>query len=77
MPTYTFVDKNTGEETEHFMSLSEREDFLLANPHLETIIKKVNIVTSAMSGSNKPDDGFRDVLKRIKKGSPRSNINTF
>jgi len=32
MPYYTFIDKTTGEEFEHMLSISEREVFIQKNP---------------------------------------------
>lgn len=78
MPTYLFRNKETGEEFEEFMlKISELEPYLEANPHLEQLVHGCpglgyNIHTK------KPDDGFRDVLRAIKKRSgKRNSINTF
>jgi hypothetical protein len=38
MPTYNFIDTETGEEIEKIMSWSQREEFLKENPQLEVII---------------------------------------
>ena len=65
MPIYTFRNRDTGEEHERFMSISAREDYLRENPHLDTVIGKVNIVHE--TGTNlKVSDGFREVLSKIK-----------
>jgi hypothetical protein len=76
MPLYHFKNKETGEESSLFMRISEQDDFLNANPELEIVIKPVLIVSGV--GDLKPDNGFRDVLKRIKKASGKTNtIETF
>jgi hypothetical protein len=78
MPTYNFKDSNTGEISEITMRISELDTFREKNPHLSIIhsSSSINIVRS--SGKLKPDEGFRDVLKSIKKASGRgANINTF
>ena len=75
MPVYTFKNKETGEEFDSAMRIAELDEYLAANPHLDTVIR----ATPAIRGmSIKPDNGFRDVLKRIKKASGKSNtIETF
>jgi hypothetical protein len=76
MPTYVFKNSDTGETEEHFLKMSELDTFRTDNPHLTSVVTSSTIVRD--SGSMKPDDGFRDVLKSIKKASGRgNNINTF
>lgn len=78
MPTYTFHDKKTGETFDSILSLSEREKFLAENPHVEQLIVSApGIVDSWRVGVTKPDNGWRDVLRSIKKANKGSNINTF
>ena len=38
MPTYDFVNTETGEEFEQFMSISAREEFLKTNPHIQQVL---------------------------------------
>lgn len=78
MPTYQFLDKKTGEIQEHFMTISEAEEFSKNNPHLEWLCGSPMICDPWRVGRKKPDDGFRDVLKNIKKKSGKtSTINTW
>lgn len=72
MPTYTFKDKNTNEEFDRLVKFEEYDDYLKDNPNYERVMKPVRIV-SGVGFSIKTDNGFRDVLKRIEKGSGRSN----
>lgn len=75
MPTYTFRNKKTGEEYTRYLSLSDREKYLEENPDVEQLIVKPN---GFVTGHNmKPDDGFRDILRNIKKNYPGSTIETF
>ncbi len=83
MPTYLFRNNTTGEEWEDFMGISAADKFLEENSHIE---RRVNgapmLVSSAMGASKtKPDNGFRDLLKDMKKkhsgGITKSTINTF
>ena len=38
MPTYRFLDHNTGEEWEEFMGISAADDYLAENPHIERLV---------------------------------------
>lgn len=79
MPTYTFRDSNTEEVFDKFLKMSEKDQYLLDNPHLQSLIGAPAMIdqTSTM----KPDQGFRDVLREIHKKTNRvwtqSHINTF
>lgn len=79
MPTYNLLNNDTGEEFTEFMSISELDDFLVNNKHLTLMVSAPAIVSGR--GKGKPDDGFRDILKQIKKGNSKgiskSTINTF
>lgn len=81
MPSYTFINKDTGEETTEFMSISDLDDFLKSNKHLEQVIGAPAIGDSVRLGLKKPDNAFRDHLKEIKKkhsrGFTKSTVNTF
>jgi len=79
MPTYNFLNNETGEEYKEFMSMSEIEIYLKDNPHITQIIGDSPPI---ISGSNmKPDQGFRDLLKEMKKkhsqGISKSTINDW
>ena len=79
MPTYAFRNKNTEEVFEKFMSISAREQYLVENPDIESVIGAPAFNYSGID--KKPDAGFRDVLKEIRskhdKRFTRSTINTF
>ncbi len=79
MASYSFVDTVTGEEIEKEMPMGEREAFLQNNPHLEQIFLRPlhSISGSGIGDRNKPSADFRDLLKNIKRGSPRSTVNTY
>lgn len=82
MPTYTFRNPETGEEVTEMMTIAEMEEkeasgwqVLPGAPYLGDI---------ARQGLKKPSDGFRDILRTIKKkhkGGKRidatAGINTF
>jgi len=77
MPVYNFRDNDTGETSEVTLKIAELDSFKSENPHLS----QVHLSAPRLSrddGKQKPDDGFRDVLRSIKKASGRgANINTF
>ena len=79
MPTYKFLNNETGEEHEDFMSISALDEFLKSNPHVTQLVNGAPAISSGR-GMGKPDNGFRDLLKDMKKkhsqGLSRSTINT-
>ena len=82
MPTYTFINTETGDVVTEIMSIKEREKFLKKNPqYQQQIVSAPAIGDSIRMGLRKPDDGFRDRLREIKKthsrGLTKSTINTF
>jgi hypothetical protein len=75
MPTYTFRNKETKETFEIVMKMVELDEYKKDNPHLEIVITYAPPLKYNNHG--KPDDGFRDVLRKIKKEHPRGDVNTF
>lgn len=77
MPTYTFINTETDEEFEEFFqTFDKRQEYLSENPNIQATIRYAPKV--GYNDSKKPDEGFRDLLRDIKKGSGRgNNINTF
>lgn len=64
MPTYSFIDTDTGEEFEALMKISEREEFLKGNPHIQPIITAAAIV-GGVSIKDKVPAGFKEVLSKV------------
>jgi len=83
VPTYLFRDRNTDVQWEEFMGISAADKYLEENPHIERMVNGFpGMASGVMNGAkSKPDEGFRDVLREIKKksqqGISRSTINTF
>lgn len=77
MPEYLFHNKETNEEWLEWMGISEADTYLAANPHIERLVHGCPAVTYRAGTTIKPDDGFRDILKRVKSKHRGSNINTF
>lgn len=73
MPTYQFLDTETNEEFEVLMKISEREEYLKNNPHIQPIISAPALVTG-VSTSNKIPDGFKEVLSKVAEKHPTSKV---
>lgn len=78
MPTYLFKDKETNNEHEVVLRISELDDYKNKNPHLEQLIAGApGLSDPARLGLVKPAQGFRDLLKHMKSKHRRSTINDF
>lgn len=76
MPTYTFRNTVTQEVFEKVMRIGELDSFKDNNPELELVISGAPGLSDPVRlGLRKPSDGFRDVLKKIKKNNPGNKIN--
>ena len=79
MPLYTFKNNDTNEIFDKMMKYSEKETYLSENPHIQSHFNSAPSIGDAIRlGIRKPDDNFRDVLKKAKQAAPKShNINDF
>lgn len=78
MPTYLFRNKDTQESFEKFMRISELDEYKASHPELEQLVNgSPGLSDPVRLGLKKPSDGFRDVLKNIKKNNPGNNINVI
>jgi hypothetical protein len=76
MPTYVFRNKETGEQFEKIMKMSELDTFRQENPQVETVIQSVAFGDpTKLSSSRKFDTGFKEVLQRIHEKTPGSELN--
>lgn len=75
MPTYEFLDTDTGEEFEAFMSISAREEYLKENPHIQPLVTAPAIVSGiSTSTTNRVPDGFKEVLSKVAEAHPASEV---
>jgi hypothetical protein len=73
MPTYQFRNTQTDEEFEVLMKISEREEYLKNNPHIQPILSAPALVTG-VSTSNKVPEGFKEVLSKAAEAHPSSPL---
>jgi hypothetical protein len=76
MPTYSFINHATGEVEDHFMKISELDDFKKTNPQLDQMVTAPNIV-GGVSIKDKQSDGFKEVMSRIAEKNPGSNLDSY
>jgi hypothetical protein len=75
MPTYNFLNNETGEEFEAFMKISEREEYLKTNPQIQPVMTAPAIVSGvSTSKQNRVPDGFKEVLSKISEAHPASDL---
>lgn len=75
MPTYTFLNKETGEEFDELIKLADYDQFLIDNPHLSRVITAPNISGDSVGlGFRRNDDGFNDLMHRIGKANRGSHV---
>lgn len=73
MPTYVFLNTETNELEEHFMSYTKLDEFRESNPHLKSQVTAPSIV-SGVSVKDKRDGGFKEVMSKIGDAHPGSNV---
>jgi len=74
MPTYRFLNKETGEEFEDFMTISKKEKYLSDNPNVIQIFDSLNIVGGVGSLESKTDNTWKEVLSKIAEKHPASHL---
>lgn len=76
MPTYSFINQATGKVEEHFMPMSDLDDFKKTNPHLDKLVTAPAIV-GGVSIRDKQSDGMKEVFSRIAEKNPGSNLDSY
>ena len=74
MPTYNFENVDTGEITEKFMKISERDAYLEENAHLKPILLSSPGTVKGTGDRTKAPNGFKEVLSRISDANPTSAL---
>jgi hypothetical protein len=75
MPTYDFINTETGEVTEHRMSMTKLDEFKEEHPELERYFG--NQATSATYGQPKQSDGFKEAMSKVQEAHPLANLSRF
>jgi hypothetical protein len=73
MPSYTVINRKTGEEQELMCSYQDLEKILKENPDLQQRLAAPKLVAGTGDVRSKTPDGFKDVLRKVKQGSGRAN----
>jgi len=74
MPTYDFLNTETGEEFEEFMSMAAREQYLKDNPHIQQVHLGAMSIVSGVSITGKIPDGFKEVLSKVAENHKQSAV---
>ena len=72
MPIYDFLNIETDEIIEKRMTIAEKEQYLLDNPHIHSYFGKeyanISLIDPVRLGITRPSNGFTDRLKETIKG---------
>ena len=75
MPTYTFIDNNTGLAYDEFMGMDDREKYLKDNPHISQVPVMFAYVGDHIMGVGpKTDGGFNERMEQIANSHPGSPL---
>lgn len=79
MPYYDFYCEQCDKELEINLPIAKRNDIIKCEQCQNTLTKKVSLITIgydnfALTGK-KPDEGFRDKLREMKRNIPGNTIN--
>lgn len=75
MPTYCFLNNDTGEEFEETMPMAEREAYLQSNPNITQVFSRLNIGDPVRLGVTKPPADFmKGVIGRMQESIPGNRL---
>tara|TARA_B100001939_G_C16946269_1_gene620498 strand:+ start:920 stop:1228 length:309 start_codon:yes stop_codon:yes gene_type:complete len=74
MPTYEFLNKETGEFVDHIMSYKDLEEFKKNNPHLLQQLSAPKVISSHGLQGKFAKSGFNEVLSKVAEAHPNSNL---
>jgi hypothetical protein len=75
MPTYDFINKETGEITEVVMPMTELDKYKDEHPELERYFGNQSV--AATYGAPKQSDGFKEVMQKVQRAHPGANLSRF
>ena len=74
MPTYDFLNTETGEVEEVIMTISGKEQYLKDNPHMKQHYSKVPGIVRSSGTTNVDNHGFKEVLQKVGEAHPGSEV---
>ena len=74
MPTYLFLNNDTGEFFEDFLTNSKKQDLLSKNPHIQQIPAPFAITSMEGTYHGKTDDTWKEVLSKVAEAHPESTV---
>ena len=74
MPTFRFLNTETGEEFEDFISNNRKQDLLEKNPHIKQLPSSFAIASMAGSLESKTDNTWKEVLSKVAEAHPDSTV---
>ena len=74
MPTYLFLNNDTGEFFEDFLTNSKKEDLLAKNSHIQQIPAPFAITSMEGTHHGKTDDTWKEVLSKVAEAHPESMV---
>ena len=74
MPTYDFINTETGEIFSRLMKISEYSEYLKENPHIELIHLGAAATVGGVSIKDKVPDGFKEVLAKVSESHKQSAV---
>jgi len=72
MPTYTFKNKDTGEEFDKVMKIAEKQPYLKDNPNILSVLTAPNFVGDHIV--KKMDGGMKETLQKIADKNPNTPL---
>jgi hypothetical protein len=75
LPLYDFINTETNETFELMMKISEKEQYLQNNPHIQSVIGAPTMMDPVRIGVRRTDNGFKEVLQKIHEKTPGSMLN--
>jgi hypothetical protein len=77
MPNYNFRNNETSEEIEVFMKISELDQWKEDNPGWTQFLTAAPRTVSGVGSNLKVDDGFREVISKVKQTYTVNNIKDY
>ena len=74
MPTYRFLNTETGEEFEDFLTNSRKIELLEKNLHIQQMPVMFAITSMVGSFDSKTDDTWKEVLSKVAEAHPDSEV---